>query len=125
MKIFFILRWGQPGFIRKHIAENTQPYVNGYFIGSEGYIPANDFSHVINDHRNWNYAFEKQWLFYKLWGRLLYDTSTRDEVFEEAFNTRYGNDKGVRLLKAYTHASQMPLMLASFFVNYAFFSNGL
>ena len=40
---FFILRWGQPDFIRAHIGQNTKPYVNGYFVGSEGYIPANSF----------------------------------------------------------------------------------
>jgi hypothetical protein len=124
---FFILRWGQADFIRKHIAENSKPYVNGYFVGSEGYIPAKDYSHIENDHRNWNYAFEKQWLFYQLWGRLLYDPSTPDEVFEEGFNKRYGNGEGPRLLKAYQDASQMPLKLASFFAatwDYSLYSEG-
>jgi len=124
---FFILRWGQPDFIRAHIAENTHDFVNGYFVGSEGYIPAKDFSHIDNNHRNWDYAFQKQWLFYKLWGRLLYDPSTPNEVFEEGFNTRYGNGEGPRLLKAYTEASQMPLSLASFFAatwDYTLYSEG-
>lgn len=124
---FFILRWGQPDFIRKHIAMNTHPWVNGYFIGSEGYIPALEFSHINNDHRNWKYAFEKQWLFYKLWGRLLYDPATSNEVFEEGFNMRYGNGEGPRVLKAYAYASQMPLTLASFFAStwdYSLYSEG-
>jgi len=124
---FFILRWGQPAFIRSHIAENTQPYVNGYFVGSEGYIPAKDFSHIDDNHRNWMHAFEKQWLFYQLWGRLLYDPTTQDEVFEEGFNTRHGNGEGQRLLKAYAAASQMPLKLASFFAatwDYTLYSEG-
>ncbi|MGK2861362.1 MAG: hypothetical protein ACSLE0_05475 [Chitinophagaceae bacterium] len=124
---FFILRWGQPDFIRKHIAANTHDYINGYFVGSEGYIPAKDFSHLDNGHRNWNYAFEKQWLFYMLWGRLLYDPTTPDAVFEKEFNIRYGNQNGDRLLKAYAHASQMPLKLASFFAatwDYTLYSEG-
>ncbi|CAN5133644.1 hypothetical protein BH20BAC1_BH20BAC1_07440 [soil metagenome] len=124
---FFILRWGQPGFIREHIAENTKPFVNGYFVGSEGYIPAKYYSHIDNNHRNWNYAFEKQWLFYKLWGRLLYDPGTPNEIFEEGFNTRYGNGAGQSLLEAYADASQMPLMLASFFAatwDYTLYSEG-
>ena len=79
---FFILRWGESEFIRKHIAQNTQSYVNGYFVGSEGYIPAKDVSHVESNHKTWKYAFEKQWLFYKVWGRLLYDPTTPDEMFE-------------------------------------------
>jgi len=124
---FFILRWGQPGFIRRHIAENTASYVNGYFVGSEGYIPAKDFSHISNAHKTWNYAFQKQWLFYQLWGRLLYDPSTPDAVFESAFNSRYTNKPGKLLLKAFAAASQMPLRLASFHGatwDYALYSEG-
>lgn len=111
---FFILRWGQPDFIRKHIALNSAQYVNGYFVGSEGYIPAKDFSHISNGHVTWDYAFEKQWLFYQLWGRLLYDPNTPDAVFEAAFNNRYGGNTGNAILRAYAAASNMPLRLASF-----------
>lgn len=124
---FFILRWGQPDFIREHIAKNTEPYVNGYFVGSEGYIPAKEFSHISNGHQTWNYAFEKQWLFYQLWGRLLYDPSTPDAVFEAAFNNRYGNKKGNLLVKAFAAASNMPLRLASFYGatwDYTLYSEG-
>jgi hypothetical protein len=110
----FILRWGQPDFIREHIAKNTAPFMNGYFVGSEGYIPARDFSHNDNGHKTWGYAFEKQWLFYQLWGRLLYDPNTPDAIFESAFNNRYQNKQGNLLLKAYASASRMPLYLASF-----------
>ena len=111
---FFILRWGEPDFIRKHIAQNTQQFVNGYFVGSEGYIPAKDVSHIESKHKTWKYAFEKQWLFYKMWGRLLYDPSTTDEVFEACFEDRYGKGSGKTLLDAYKRASKMPLHLASF-----------
>ncbi len=124
---FFILRWGQPDFIRKHIAINTHDYVNGYFIGSEGYIPALDYSQKISPEKTWQYGFEKQWLFYKLWGRLLYDPETPDQVFEEAFNRRYGIRTGHLLLNAYSLASRMPLQLASFYRStwdYTLYSEG-
>ncbi len=111
---FFILRWGQPDFIRQHIAKNSTAFVNGYFVGSEGYIPAKDYSHKDNDHKTWTYAFEKQWLFYMVWGRLLYAPSTSDAVFAHAFDTRYGKLIGNSLLTAYAAASGMPLKLASF-----------
>lgn len=111
---FFILRWGSPDFIRRHIATNQQDYVNGYFIGSEGYIPAVDYSHKPASVKTWQYAFEKQWLFYSVWGRLLYDAETPDEVFEAAFDARYGAGVGPSLLEAFELASNMPLRLASF-----------
>jgi hypothetical protein len=112
---FFALRWGVPDFIRKHIAENTQAdYVGGYFIGSETYIPALDYFTAVKDSVNWTWAFQRQWLFYKLWGRLLYDPKTPDEVFQAEFNRRYGS-KGDNLLKAYTLASNTQLRLASLY----------
>ncbi|MFD2932804.1 hypothetical protein [Spirosoma flavum] len=124
---FFILRWGQPDFIRRHIAQNTAPYVNGYFVGSEGYIPAKDYSHIANSHRTWEYAFEKQWLFYQLWGRLLYDPATPDAVFEASFANRYALKSGKSMLDAFSAASQMPLRLASFYGStwdYTLYSEG-
>lgn len=113
---FFILRWGQPDFIRKHIAMNGQNYVGGYFVGSECYIPAKDFSHQPGHaHFTWSYAFQKQWLFYQQWGRLLYDPSVPDEVFAHAFDVRHGGKDGGNLVKAHALAGKMPLRLASFF----------
>ena len=79
---FFALRWGVPDFIRQHIALNgAADYVGGYFVGSETYIPALDYFTAVDEPVDWNWAFERQWLFYQLWGRLLYDPETPDSVF--------------------------------------------
>jgi len=111
---FFCLRWGVPSFIRAHIAVNGQPYVGGYILGSETYIPAKDYFTKIQGKVNWKYAFERQWLFYKLWGRLLYNPETPDAVFENEFIRRYGK-KAAPMLKAYSLASTTPLRLAASF----------
>lgn len=111
---FFCLRWGVPGFIRQHITANTQSYVGGYFVGSEGYIPAKDYFTKTGAAVDWKYAFQRQWLFYKLWGRLLYNPATTDQVFREAFIQRYGKISKP-LLSAYAHAGTVPLRLASSF----------
>lgn len=112
---FFVLRWGDPGFIRKHIRTNRQEYVEGYFVGSEGYIPALDYSSKDNNHRTWTYAFEKQWLFYHLWGRLLYDPTLSDETLAKAYEKRYAQVDALSLLKAQSLASRVPLHFASFY----------
>ncbi len=112
---FFILRWGDPDFIRKHIELNGQPYVGGYYVGSEGYIPAKEFMHVPNhEHINWTYSWERQWLFYKEWGRLMYDPQTSDKVFALDFDRRYGEGVGDKMVEAYKLASKMPLRFSSF-----------
>lgn len=109
---FFALRWGVPDFIRAHIGRNSQSYVGGYFVGSETYIPAKDYFTAIDAPVDWTYAFERQWLFYKLWGRLLYNPATPDQEFQSAFTQRYGR-QGEHLLEAYSLASSTMLRLAS------------
>jgi hypothetical protein len=112
---FFALRWGVPDFIRQHVALNgVQDYVGGYFIGSETYIPALDYFTAVKEPVDWKWAFQRQWLFYKLWGRLLYDPRTPDSVFQAEFNRRYGA-KGNNLLNAYSLASSTQLRLASLY----------
>ncbi|MDQ8185780.1 hypothetical protein [Pelagicoccus sp. SDUM812002] len=112
---FFCLRWGVPSFVREHIALNGQAsYVGGYFIGSETYIPALDYFTDTDQPVDWTYAFQRQWLFYKLWGRLLYEPETPDSLFQAEFDRRYG-DSGNNLLNAYSLASSTQLRLASLY----------
>jgi hypothetical protein len=111
---FFCLRWGVPSFVREHINKNTPAYVGGYFIGSETYIPAKDYFTNPAIKVDWKYAFERQWLFYKIWGRLLYNPSTPDDVFADEFKRRYGKE-GNNLLEASSLAGTVPLRLASSF----------
>jgi len=111
---FFALRWGVPDFVRSHIAENSQSWAGGYFIGSETYIPALDYFTAVKAPVDWKFAFERQWLFYKLWGRLLYNPQTSDEVFDSEFIRRYSSE-GKNLLEAYSLASSTQLRLASLY----------
>jgi hypothetical protein len=111
---FFCLRWGVPDFVRAHIAQNNQSYVGGYFIGSETYIPAKDYFTKEGIKVGWKYAFERQWLYYKLWGRLLYNPATPDAIFQAEFTRRYGKE-GNNLLKASALAGTTPLRLGSLF----------
>ncbi len=112
---FFALRWGVPEFIRNHIAQNgAADYVGGYFVGSETYIPALDYFTAVKEKVGWSWAFERQWLFYKLWGRLLYDPKTPDAAFQAGFDRRYGPG-GKGLLRAFSLASSTQLRLASLY----------
>ena len=112
---FFVLRWGDPDFIRDVVKENHQDYIGGYQIGSECYIPAKEYIIKPGPFRTWKYAFQRQWLFYMVWGRLLYDPSTKDEIFANAFNQKYNIHYGDKLVAAHKLADQMPLELASFY----------
>lgn len=113
---FFRLRWGEPDFIRAHIAQNGQDFVGGYFIGSETMIPAFDMFHKPNhEHVSWKYSFERQWLFYKEWGRLIYNSETTDAVFANAFNNKYEGNNGKEMIQAIKLSTRTNQQILSFF----------
>jgi hypothetical protein len=111
---FFCLRWGVPDFVREHINVNSNAYNGGYFIGSETYIPAKDYFTNPKIKVNWKYAFERQWLYYKIWGRLLYNPETPNSVFNDEFMRRYGVS-GKNLLEASSLAGKTPMRIASYY----------
>ena len=111
----FILRWGQPDFVREFVRrQSSQVYVGGAIIGSECYIPALDYITQEGAHKSWRWAFERQWLFYSVWGQLLYDSATPDARFEAMLDARFGKGVGKDLLAAWKLASRVPLHFASF-----------
>lgn len=113
---FIMLNWGNSNFIKEHIKVNGDPEIAlGYFVGSETYIPAREFRMKPEADHQWKYAFEKQWEFYNMWGRLLYDPKTSDNYFIEKFNEKYGKNVGAPMFEALNLGSEMPLELASFY----------
>jgi hypothetical protein len=112
---FFVLRWGEPDFVREVLKRNSQDFVGGYLIGSETYIPGIEYITKPGPHLTWKYAFEKQWLFYQVWGRLLYDHNAGDDIFAYSFNRKYGIKTGEKLIEAHKLSDKMPLKLASFY----------
>lgn len=112
---FHILRWAQPDFIRQHLASAVKPYIGGYIVGSEIHIPAFDNVTALGPHKTWKWQFERQWLLWKCWGRLLYDDSTPDQIFENELAHRFGQNVAKPLLQAWKLASKTPLTFASFY----------
>jgi hypothetical protein len=109
---FFCLRWGVPSFVRELITKNSHSWSGGFIVGSETYIPAKDYFTKDSSNLSWQYAFERQWLFYKLWGRLLYSPSANDNIFQQEFMRRYGK-QGQPLLQASALAGASALRIAS------------
>lgn len=111
---FFVLRWAEPDFIRQHIRINGLPGVCGYFTGSECYIPAADYITRPGRDVSYRWAFQRQWLFYHVWGRLLHNPDLPDEFFQELIDHRYGQSIGRRLLPALELAGRVPRRIACF-----------
>ena len=111
---FYVHRWGQPDFVRQFIQNNGASYVGGCFIGSEVFIPALDYVSKEGPHKTWEYSYERLWLWYSVWGRLMYDENTPDDFFAGQLERRYGKGTGAASLKAWKSASSVPLHFASF-----------
>mgnify|MGYP003666502496 CR=1 FL=1 len=90
----------------------VHPYVNGYYVGSETYIPAKDYITSLEG-ASAKYAFERQWMFYKAWGHLLYNPETPDSYFVKAFETRFPAH-GKTLFETQSKVSKVPLIVASY-----------
>ncbi|WP_282134012.1 hypothetical protein [Seonamhaeicola maritimus] len=113
---FIMLNWGNTEFIRDHIKVNDfQDITMGYFIGSETYIPAKEYRMRPESNYNWKYAYEKDWEFYQMWGRLMYDPNTSDNYFIQNFKHRYGDAVGEPLFRALQLGSEMPLRFSTFY----------
>jgi hypothetical protein len=110
---FFVMRWANTEFIRSFLDFNSQKYIGGCIIGSETYIPAKDYF-TKEEYHSWNYAFERQWLFYKVWGNLLYNSATPDSYFANALAKKFNFEDGSLLLEAWQLASKNPNRFASF-----------
>ncbi|MEM6911197.1 MAG: hypothetical protein AAF555_06395 [Verrucomicrobiota bacterium] len=125
---FFRLRWGEPDFIREHLRTNGQDFVAGYFLGSECYIPAADlFQKPGHPSIHWDWAFQRQWLFYHQWGRLLYDPSVPNEVFAHSYDQRFPGGHGADMVEAFHLATQTAQRIAGFFSwswDYTFYTEG-
>lgn len=113
---FIMLNWGNTEFIKEHIAVNDFPDITmGYFIGSETYIPAKEYRMHPDSKYNWKYAYEKDWEFYQMWGRLMYNPKLADTYFIQNFKQKYGDEVGQPLFDALQLGSEMPLRFSTFY----------
>ncbi|MDN5212763.1 hypothetical protein QQ020_11925 [Fulvivirgaceae bacterium BMA12] len=114
---FFTHRWAKPDFVRNFLKNNMKRYTSGCIIGSECYLPAKDYftkSDIIN--KPFKYAFERQWLWYSIWGRLLYDDKTEDKLFADQLNRKFDIKNGEKLLETWKLASDYYHRFASFYM---------
>ncbi|MDC0584721.1 hypothetical protein OAO55_03225 [Bacteroidales bacterium] len=114
---FFVHRWAEPDFVRRFIKNNlSQSYMSGCILGSECYIPAKDYFSNEAGGKHFQFAFERQWLWYSIWGRLLYNNQTDDDLFAQQLNKRFSIDYGDDLLATWKTASAYYHLLSSFYM---------
>jgi hypothetical protein len=79
---FFFLHWAEPQFVRDYISGFPQidKYVNGFYIGADGWVFARDFTSKNPYYKARKaLSIQRTWYMQKLWGRISYNPSISDE----------------------------------------------
>ncbi|MBE7560773.1 hypothetical protein HS125_18240 [bacterium] len=112
-----IFHWGGYDFVRRCAA--TGNYADGAGLSIEpmtAYYPIENVYHEPTETpRNYyQWATERDWLWYELWGRLMYDPQTPEALFLEMYRERFGREAGNRLWKATQASSRIVPMIYSY-----------
>ncbi|SPE38586.1 conserved hypothetical protein [Candidatus Sulfopaludibacter sp. SbA3] len=102
-----LLLWGDPEYVRR-FAASARLYDGNSFEMNEmlatkmlGEPHDEQPIPILNErYRYYDFEFERYWAFYRLWGRLTYNPQTAAEVWQSEFETRFGPQAGVHVMKA-------------------------
>ncbi len=112
----YTFRFGDPAYAREYIA-NIPPAdkIAGFYMGPDGYCWGRDFLERNPAPGKRPLVMEKQWYSFMLWGRLAYDPSLPDSVFERALAARHPKASSLQLFRALQGASQVMPLITRFF----------
>ena len=110
-----LLLWGNPDYVRRTVGTFGLGGGEGFEIdpplaqkgfgnapGRWGVFTAPELAR----RRFWRWEWERYWLFYELWGRLGYDPTTPDTLWQAELDQRFGAAAG-DVLTAYRNASEV------------------
>lgn len=101
----YSFRWGNPAFARQFILSIPEPEkVAGYYMGPDGYIWGKDFLEKDKQAPQL-LIIQKQWYSFMLWGRLSYNPSIKDELFNKTLQAHFTGVPVQPLVKSWSAAS--------------------
>ena len=103
---FYMMRWGDPSFMRSYIRQMPVDTLAGAYLGSDGYIWGRVYIDKKDDS---NPLFiDKMWYFFSIWGKLAYDINTPEDRFRLEVKDHFSlsNDESESLYTAWLAASR-------------------
>jgi hypothetical protein len=111
----YSFRWGDPAFARDFIRHMPgADKLAGYYMGPDGYVWGREFLSTEPDVPR-ELVLKKQWYSFMLWGRLSYDPSLPDELFERTLAHRFPQLPSGKLFAAWAEASKIFPQITRFF----------
>ncbi len=108
----YSFRWGDPDYAREYIQNLPPPaQLAGFYMGPDGFIWGRDFldrelaGQSLGAQRP--LVMQKQWYAFMLWGRLAYDPTLPDSIFQETLGVRFPGVDAATLFAASNAASKI------------------
>lgn len=111
----YSFRWGDPVFARNYIrCMPPARILAGFYMGPDGYCWGREAIDLEPETPR-QLVLQKQWYSFMLWGRLSYDPSLPDALFERALARRFPEVPAAKLFRASAAASQIIPQTTRFF----------
>jgi hypothetical protein len=111
----YSFRWGDPEYARAYLKALPGPdKLAGYYMGPDGYIWGREFISTEPDLPR-QLVMKKQWYSFMIWGRLSFDPSLPDSLFEKTLAARFPQVPAEKLYAASCAASKIIPQITRFF----------
>ena len=111
----YSFRWGDPAFARAFVKSMPGPEVAaGFYMGPDGYCWGRE-AMDLDPETPRQLVMQKQWFSFMLWGRLSYDPTLPDGLFERSLASRFRGVPADQLLAAWSAASRVVPEITRFF----------
>ncbi len=103
----YSFRWGDPEYARAYIRNLPGPdRLTGFYMGPDGYTWGREFISREPDTPR-ELVISKQWYSFMIWGRLSFDPSLADALFERTLAARFPEVPAAKLFAASSAASRI------------------
>ncbi len=103
----YSFRWGDPEYARAYIGNMPgSDKMAGFYMGPDGYTWGREFISTQPDTPR-QLVIKKQWYSFMLWGRLSYEPTLPDALFERTLAQRFPEVPAAKLFAASAHASKI------------------
>jgi hypothetical protein len=111
----YSFRWGDPRFVRDFIrAMPGSDKIAGFYMGPDGYCWGRE-AMAVEPESPRQLVIRKQWFSFMLWGRLSYDPTLPDDLFQRTLAARFPQVPAEKLLEGWSAASRVFPEITRFF----------
>jgi hypothetical protein len=114
----YSFRWADPQYARDYVkAMPSADKLSGFYMGGDGYCWGRDFlsTEPVTPGKPRPLVMDRQWLSFALWGRLSYEPSLPDALFERMLGVRHPSVPAAKLMAASVVSSRIIPQITRFF----------